>query len=192
MAMTNACAQLIERPILFTQYSSTSLWLAQFIAIGTPLLLLGSSGLVFLYGILALPLTGSLALLILGQLATLLALFLIAAVISMAVKDNVRAISLCAALFAPAFAFMGVTFPSSDMPLAALVWRDMMPSTHFMQILLDQLSRQASANDVISLCHFLFFFGLAIPLLFLSRRYRADSIMALSQPDSTNVLGESR
>lgn len=172
MAMSNACAQLIAQPALFRQYSSVTLWLAQFIAIGLPLWLLGISGLAFLYGILALPLAGSLMLLIFGQLITLSALFLIASVLSITFKDNVRTISICAALFAPAFAFMGVTFPSSDMPMAALIWREIIPSSHFMQLFLDQLSRSANLLDLITLGQLLFFLTLLLPLMILSQRYK--------------------
>ncbi|CAH0992096.1 hypothetical protein SIN8267_02211 [Sinobacterium norvegicum] len=174
MAISNACAQLIAQPALFTQYRSITLWLAQFIAIALPLWLLGIAGLAFLYGILALPLVGSLSLLIVGQLISLIALFLIVAVLSIIFKDNVRSISICAALFAPAFAFMGVTFPSSDMPLAALIWRQIIPSSHYMQLFLDQLSRSANLLDVVTLSQFLFFFTLCLPLMFFSRQYRTQ------------------
>lgn len=172
MAMSNACSQLITQSQLFTKYSHPALWLAQFIAIGLPLWLLGMSGLAFLYGILELPLAGSLIVLIFGQLITLMALFLIVASLSILFKDNVRTISICAAIFAPAFAFMGVTFPSSDMPTAALVWREIIPSTHFMELLLDQLSRSPNLLDLTTIAQFLFFTALCLPLLMFSQRYR--------------------
>lgn len=189
MAMSNACAQLIAQPILFTQYRSTTLWLVQFIAIGLPLWVLGISGLALLYGILELPLAGSLTLLIVGQLLTLIALFLIVAVFSIVLKDNVRSISICAAVFAPAFAFMGVTFPTSDMPIAAQLWREIIPSSHFMQLFLGQLSRSANLLDLMAAGHLSYFLILCLPLIIFSHRYR-NSIVEATAQQPNGRLGE--
>ncbi|ROS05361.1 ABC-2 type transport system permease protein [Sinobacterium caligoides] len=175
LSISNSCSRLLLQPALFQQHSTAKLWIAQLLAATLPLWLLGVSALALLYGIIALPLAGSLALLALGLAMMLLALFSVIALIAIIVKDNVRAISVCAALFAPAFAFMGVTFPSSDMPVAAQLWREVMPSTHFMQLLLDQLSRAANMSDLWNLLHLSLFSLLLLPLALFSRHYRSNS-----------------
>ena len=46
-------------------------------------------------------------------------------------REPIRALSVVGVISAPAFAFMGVTFPGSDMPLFAACWRLILPATHF-------------------------------------------------------------
>lgn len=46
--------------------------------------------------------------------------------------DTVRSLSVAGAFSAPAFAFLGVTFPVSDMSGFAAVWRELMPAAHFL------------------------------------------------------------
>jgi ABC-2 type transport system permease protein len=45
------------------------------------------------------------------------------------------ALSVCAFVTAPAFAFTGQGFPSMSMPLAARLWADSLPLTHFIKLL---------------------------------------------------------
>lgn len=58
-------------------------------------------------------------------------MWLLVLVIFMAMRESARSVSFCTALFAPAFAFMGITFPVNDMPLLAQWWRLVMPSSHY-------------------------------------------------------------
>lgn len=50
------------------------------------------------------------------------------------IPDPVRALSICAAYLAPAFAFMGVSFPRADMSSIANLWSNLMPSTHYIEL----------------------------------------------------------
>jgi len=50
------------------------------------------------------------------------------------VGNKISAFSLSSAYLAPAFAFMGMTFPRGDMNSLAQFWGNLMPSTHFMEL----------------------------------------------------------
>ena len=98
----------------------------------SPIMLLhGGFMLLWLYHYLGLPAAGALVDLMLAQLAMLMALWLMVLVIFTGMRDSARSVSFCTALFAPAFAFMGITFPVNDMPLLAQWWRLIMPSSHY-------------------------------------------------------------
>ncbi|GGB62642.1 ABC transporter permease [Shewanella inventionis] len=98
----------------------------------SPIMLLHSGFiLLWLYHYLSLPAAGALIDLVLAQFAMLLALWTLVLVIFMAMRDSARTVSFCTALLAPAFAFMGITFPVNDMPLLAQWWRLVMPSSHY-------------------------------------------------------------
>ncbi|GIU12270.1 ABC transporter permease [Shewanella sp. MBTL60-007] len=100
----------------------------------TPLVLLhGSFILALIYLFLDLPIAGSIAVLLLAQIVMLLAVWLIVLTIFFALKDSARVISFCTAMFAPAFAFMGVTFPVHEMPIVAQWWRVIMPTSHYIE-----------------------------------------------------------
>lgn len=100
----------------------------------TPLLLLhGGFILTFLYHYLGLPLAGSLAPLMVAQLLMLLAVWSLVLLVFVLMRDSARVISFCTALFAPAFAFMGITFPTHEMPQLAQWWRLIMPSSHYIE-----------------------------------------------------------
>jgi ABC-2 type transport system permease protein len=77
----------------------------------------------------------------------------------MAVSLPVRSLSLAGAFSAPAFAFLGVTFPASDMSVFAQFWRDLMPAAHYMNGFLNQVSYAAGAAGAAHLLKS----GLAIP-----------------------------
>lgn len=100
----------------------------------TPILMLqGGFILAWLYLYLALPFAGSLALLLFAQLFMLLAVWSLVLFIFVLMRDSARVISFCTALFAPAFAFMGITFPTHEMPQLAQWWRLIMPSSHYIE-----------------------------------------------------------
>ena len=50
--------------------------------------------------------------------------------------DPAKATSLTGAITAPSFAFLGVTFPSSEMPMVALWWRDILPAAQSSELML--------------------------------------------------------
>ncbi len=90
--------------------------------------------LVGLYGWLGWPMHGSWPALIFAQLLTVLAGQAMGSLFFMLSLDAARGLSLAAAYTAPSFAFMGVTFPATDMGLPALIWRSLLPVTHYIKV----------------------------------------------------------
>ncbi|MGL5391718.1 MAG: ABC transporter permease, partial [Shewanella sp.] len=87
---------------------------------------------------------GSLSLLLVAQLLMLLAVWQLVLLVFVLMRDSARVISFCTALFAPAFAFMGITFPTHEMPQAAQWWRLIMPSSHYIESHVSVVSYGAS------------------------------------------------
>ncbi|WP_299805483.1 ABC transporter permease [uncultured Shewanella sp.] len=118
------------------QWYELGLWkvIAAKVLFYTPLVLLhGSFILALIYLFLELPIAGSIAVILLAQTVMLLAVWLMVLTIFFALKDSARVISFCTAMFAPAFAFMGVTFPVHEMPILAQWWRVIMPTSHYIE-----------------------------------------------------------
>ena len=86
------------------------------------------------------PMVGSWGLLLLGQGLTVLACLAMGALLYGLTRDGARAMSLAAGYSAPAFAFMGVTFPTSDMDLLAQGWRALLPVSHYAELQIGQAS----------------------------------------------------
>jgi ABC-2 type transport system permease protein len=63
--------------------------------------------------------------------------------------DYARALSLGAVYTAPAFAFLGITFPRSDMSVFAKFWNDMLPVSHYMKIEIAQANYGADIVDML-------------------------------------------
>ena len=61
----------------------------------------------------------------------LLAVWLIVLFLFFLLKDGVRVTSIASSWLAPAFGFMGVTFPVQSMPAFAQYYRSIMPSSHY-------------------------------------------------------------
>ncbi len=100
-------------------------------------LILWLQGILFLvgmYGWLGWPMHGSWPALIFAQLLTVLAGQAMGSLFFLLSLDAARGLSLAAAYTAPSFAFMGVTFPATDMELPALVWRSLLPVTHYIKV----------------------------------------------------------
>ncbi len=114
-------------------------------------LLLWLQGLLFLvgmYGWLGWPMHGSWTVLILAQLLTVLACQAMGSLFFLLGRDEVRGLSLAAAYAAPGFAFMCVTFPATDMGWPALVWRSLLPVTHYIEIQIHQANYGGSSLDL--------------------------------------------
>ncbi|QBF82767.1 ABC transporter permease [Shewanella maritima] len=86
-----------------------------------------------LYLYLGVDISAQLPLLLLAQLFMAIAIWLVVTAVFMLLKDSARAVSFCAAMYAPAFPFMGVTFPTHDMPFVAQIWRLVMPSSYYIE-----------------------------------------------------------
>ncbi|HCH02452.1 MAG TPA: multidrug ABC transporter permease [Vibrio sp.] len=107
----------------------------------TPLYLV--QGIVFLwgmYGWLGWPMHGSWGILLSAQILMVLACQSVGALFFMITLDVTRSMSFVAAFTAPAFAFMGITFPTSDMPLLGQVWRSLLPVSHYIDVQVKQVN----------------------------------------------------
>jgi ABC-2 type transport system permease protein len=118
-----------------------------------------------LFGLAGVPMRGSLALLLLGTLLFVLAYQAIGVLI-VALSANLRlATSVAAFLASPAFAYVGITFPTMGMPAFARFWGAVLPLTHYLKLLVDQSMKGAPASvSVPSLLALLAFVAVA-PLL---------------------------
>jgi ABC-2 type transport system permease protein len=96
-----------------------------------------------LFRFMGVPLNGSPQVLVLATLL-LVAGYLSVALMLVAWTANLRFASSIAALYsAPAFAFVGITFPLMGMPAAGRVWSALLPLTHYLQVVVDQSMRAA-------------------------------------------------
>ncbi len=128
-------------------------------------LIVASLAMTLLFGLEGIPLRGSLALLLSGVLLFVLA-YQALGVLLVALFPNLRfATSVAAFLASPAFAYAGITFPTTGMPLAARFWGALLPLSHFLKLLVDQAMKGApTAVSAPSLLALLVFVVLA-PLL---------------------------
>ena len=65
--------------------------------------------------------------------------------------DATRALSLAALYTAPAFAFLGITFPVSSMPEFALFWHNLLPISHYLKIQISQASYATPLSEIMPL-----------------------------------------
>jgi len=90
------------------------------------------------------PMHGHLGFIIICQLVTVIASQCAGAFIFFLSRDAARGLGLAAAYCAPGLAFMGVTFPTTDMTLLAKIWRSLLPISHYMDIQIAQANYGAS------------------------------------------------
>lgn len=88
--------------------------------------------------------SGNIVWLLLGLALTIFSVQAMAVLIVALVRDRVKAMSVSAAYLAPAFAFMGITFPRGDMNVIAWAWGGLMPSTHYIKLQVDIADHGAS------------------------------------------------
>lgn len=109
------------------------------------LLILGFSD-IALYGLLRVPLRGSLWLMAAGAVLFVLACQLIGALAFVLTRDMGRAASLVAVVTAPAFGYMGLGFPREAMALPAQLWGALIPGTWYVELRIDQSLRGTPAE----------------------------------------------
>ncbi|MDK9778011.1 MULTISPECIES: ABC transporter permease [unclassified Vibrio] len=151
----NSFAFLGERP--FTRLSKI---LSQYIPV---FMAQGALFLVWFYVVLDWPMEGSYLVMLLAQFVTTIACIIMGALFFFLSMDPARAMSFAGAFTAPSFAFMGITFPVSDMNALAQAWRGLLPITHYIEVQVDQASYGASAAQ--SLGSLWPMVGYIIPLL---------------------------
>ncbi|MGR5157713.1 ABC transporter permease [Vibrio owensii] len=137
----NSFAFLGDRP--FTRLSKI---LSQYIPV---FMAQGALFLVWFYMVLDWPMEGSYVVMLLAQFVTTIACIIMGALFFFLSMDPARAMSFAGAFTAPSFAFMGITFPVSDMNALAQAWRGLLPITHYIEVQVDQASYGANAAQSI-------------------------------------------
>jgi ABC-2 type transport system permease protein len=119
----------------------------------------GLSFLLLMYVHLGWPMHGSWVFLLVAQFITVWAGIAVASMLYFLTLDAGRALSFAAAYTAPALAFMGVTFPVTDMTLPAKIWRSFIPISHYTEIQFGQvnygIAPTAAIPQLLILCLFL-------------------------------------
>jgi ABC-2 type transport system permease protein len=129
-------------------------------------MLLGMLYLFYLYSLWEFQ--GSFAVMIFGMFLTVVAYQVIALFLFALGFDYVRSLSLGAVYTAPAFAFLGVTFPLYNMNGFALFWREILPVSHYTELQISQANYGANVFlETGKLGTLLAFWLLFIPVLFL-------------------------
>ncbi|MBR9728764.1 ABC transporter permease [Shewanella intestini] len=123
-----------------------------------------------LFQYLSLDVNHAFLLLLLAQVLMTIVVWLIVLTIFMTLRDSARMVSFCTALFAPAFPFMGVTFPTNNMPIAAQWWRMLMPSSHYIEQQMAVLHYHASLSELVMMLTQYLPFLLLLPITYLGAR----------------------
>ncbi|EIA1555022.1 ABC transporter permease [Vibrio parahaemolyticus] len=128
-------------------HTKLSAILSQYIPV---FMLQGALFLYWFYVLLDWPMEGSLVVMLLAQLVTVVACIIMGALFFFLSMDPARAMSFAGAFTAPSFAFMGITFPVSDMNTLAHAWRSLLPITHYIEVQVGQASYGAPAAQSFS------------------------------------------
>ena len=103
----------------------------------------GLQGIAYLYWFycaLDWPNHGHVIMLIAAQWLTIAACVVMGTLFYLITLDAARSLSFAAAYTAPSFAFMGVTFPATNMGALATLWRDILPISHYIEVQVQQVS----------------------------------------------------
>jgi len=115
--------------------------------------------LLYMYGFEPWKFQGSFSVTILAMLLTIFAYEGMALLFFTLNFHYTRALSLAALYTAPAFAFLGITFPVSSMPEFAHTWHNLLPISHYLKLQIAQASYGVNVLSVtpllINLCYFL-------------------------------------
>jgi ABC-2 type transport system permease protein len=111
-----------------------------------------------LFGILGLPLRGQAAMLLAAGILFILACQLLGLLLALFLRPMASAVSIATILTAPAFGFMGISFPRIGMSLFAYAWGSALPGTWYLMARIDQTIRGApialSAKPILVLLGF--------------------------------------
>ena len=109
----------------------------------------GAFFLAIMYVWLDWPMHGDWSLLLVAQYVTVWACVGAGSLIFFLTRDAARSLSLAAAYSAPGLAFMGVTFPVTDMTFPAKVWRSLLPISHYIEIQFGQVNYGAPISTAL-------------------------------------------
>lgn len=87
-----------------------------------------------MFSLIGWPMQGSWLIMTMALMLTVVACLGSGSLFYLLTCDATRALSLAAAYTAPGIAFMGVTFPVSDMNTFARIWRSLLPVSHYSEI----------------------------------------------------------
>ncbi|PFG56227.1 ABC-2 type transport system permease protein [Vibrio sp. ES.051] len=145
-------------------------------------MLQGALFLYWFYLLLDWPMAGSFIVILLAQLSTIIACMIMGALFFFLSMDPARAMSFAGAFTAPSFAFMGVTFPVSDMNTLAYAWRSLLPITHYIEVQIGQASYgESTVESLRTLCPMI---GYVVPLILtaaLMSKYRTAALKCRSE-----------
>ena len=134
-------------------------------------MILGIGYLFYIYGTLGWEFQGSFAVTIFGMFLTVVAYQAVALLFFVTGFDYARTLSLGAVYTAPAFAFLGVTFPIYNMNSFALLWRDLLPISHYMELQISQSNYGADIFLELDKLGSIFIFWIVfIPVFFMFRK----------------------
>ncbi|MEZ8967616.1 ABC transporter permease [Vibrio breoganii] len=131
-----------EQGVLACMAKTLSCYIPLYLALGVGYLL-------WFYALLDWPMQGGYMVLIAAQLATVIACMLVGCVFFFITYDAARALSFAGAFTAPGFAFMGITFPVTDMTTLAQFWRSLLPISHYIEAQISQVSYGASSMQTL-------------------------------------------
>jgi len=128
-------------------------------------MLLGLGFIYYLYIYLGWEFQGSFGFLVIGMFCSLLAYEAAALFLFVTSFDYARALSLGAFYTAPAFAFLGITFPVDNMNSFALFYRELLPISTYIELQISQANYGAPiGNDIGKVLNLLLFLLLFIPV----------------------------
>jgi ABC-2 type transport system permease protein len=140
-------------------------------------LLLVTDGVLFHF--FDLPLRGNPALLLAAGILFILACQLLGVLLALLLKPTASAVSIGTLLTAPAFGYMGVSFPRHGMNAFAYGWGDILPGTWYLMVRIDQTIRgtpvELSSKPVLVLVAFVIGLGGLVALLLEMNRARIDA-----------------
>lgn len=124
-------------------------------------MILGMGYIFYIYGEMGWIFEGSITVVTIVMFITIVAYQIIALFFLVVGFDYARALSLGAAYTAPAFAFLGVTFPVQSMGVFATTWKNLLPISHYMAIQISQANYGVfSTEDVKHLLAIVTFYSL--------------------------------
>ncbi|NAZ44971.1 ABC transporter permease [Vibrio toranzoniae] len=127
------------------------------------------------YCLLDWPFNGSFIALTVAQLLTVISCIIMGCLFFFLTLDPARAMSFAGAFTAPSFAFMGITFPVTDMNTAAQIWRSLLPVSHYIEVQTAQSSYGASAaQSLISLTSMFWYAVPALVVILLIKKHLAQ------------------
>jgi len=133
--------------------------------------LLGAGYLFYLYGFESWPFAGSMKLMLFAVLLTVIAYQAVALLLFSTSFNYARSLSLGAVYTAPAFAFLGITFPIYSMNAFAIFWRDLLPVSYLVEIQIALANYGATIEQLKEkILHLMLFFLVFIPVFLLFRK----------------------